>query len=236
MARARAGEDAEPTVTLADLAALPRSGVRTVGQLVHTVLREAIFTGVFAPGEHLRQDDLAEQIGVSRIPVRSALMQLESEGLVHFHPHRGAVVRTLTPAQVREVYELRELLEVHALRKSIEALTPDRAKELVALGKALDKAHEGGDFVEGRVSFYSALYDADNNPMLVQMIEQLRSSVGPYLLGLRVGVPTVSHASLARAAAAGDVDKAQSILLAHLEQVCGSLMSMVEDAGGEEAG
>jgi DNA-binding GntR family transcriptional regulator len=234
MARARARGDAAQTTTLAELAARPRSGVRTVGQLVHTVLREAIFTGVFVPGEHLRQDDLAEQIGVSRIPVRSALMQLESEGLVHFHPHRGAVVRTLTPAQVREVYELRELLEVHALRKSIGALTPARAKELVALGKSLDKAHEGGDFVEERVSFYSALYDAEHNPMLVQMIEQLRSSVGPYLLGLRVGAPAVSHASLARAAAAGDADKAASILLAHLEQVCASLMTMVEAAEDDD--
>src|SRR5690348_7488229 len=95
------------------------SGYKTVGQMVYAVVREAITTGAFAPGEWLRQESLAEAIGVSRIPVRTALFQLEKEGLVTFHPHRGARVRTLTPAQIDEIYRLRLLLESHALRLSM---------------------------------------------------------------------------------------------------------------------
>ncbi|MDX6729868.1 MAG: hypothetical protein QOK49_4673, partial [Baekduia sp.] len=64
---------------------------RTVGDMVYNVLRDGILQGVFPAGEYLRQDYLAESIGVSRIPVRSALMQLETEGLITFHPYRGAM-------------------------------------------------------------------------------------------------------------------------------------------------
>src|SRR5689334_2327518 len=80
---------------------------KTIGEMVYGVLRESIVTGAFAPGEWLRQEALAEAIGVSRIPVRTALLQLEAEGLVNFHPHRGARVRTLSTSQIDEIYRLR---------------------------------------------------------------------------------------------------------------------------------
>ena len=99
---------------------------RTVGDMVYEVLREGILKGVFQPGERLRQDQLAEAIGVSRIPVRSALMQLESEGLITFNPYRGAVVNKLSAKEMREIYELRALLESNALRKAVEVMTPER--------------------------------------------------------------------------------------------------------------
>lgn len=219
----------DDALTLEDLIARPRANIRTVGQLVPDVLREAILTGVFAPGEHLRQDELAERIGVSRIPVRSALMQLASEGLVHFQPHRGAVVRTLSTAQLHEVYDLRQLLEVYALRRSIASMTDDRARRLVAAAEVLDHAHDGSDFVDKRVRFYSELYDGTNNPLLLQLVEQLRSSIGPYLRGLRVGAPAGSHLLLAQAAADGDVDKATTMLVEHLHHVRASLIELIGD-------
>src|SRR4051794_175601 len=75
-------------------------GYRTIGEMVYAVLKEAIMNGAFAPGEWLGQESLATAIGVSRIPVRTALLQLEAEGLVTFHPHRGARVRNLTAEQI----------------------------------------------------------------------------------------------------------------------------------------
>ena len=65
---------------------------RTTAEFVEATLREAILTGVIAPGTPLRQEDLAETFGVSRMPVREALRQLEARALAEFHPHRGAVV------------------------------------------------------------------------------------------------------------------------------------------------
>ncbi|MQA81427.1 MAG: FCD domain-containing protein [Streptosporangiales bacterium] len=205
------------------------SGYKTVGQMVLEVLRECILTGIFAPGEHLRQEDLAERIGVSRIPVRTALMQLEAEGLVSFLPHRGAVVRTLTVEQVREVYEIRQLLETHALRKSVARMTSARAARLLELGTALDKQHEGGEFVDERIAFYRELYDAQENPTLVKMIEELRGTVGRYLLSLRIEHPVGGHRKLARYAARGDLDAAESHLRDHLDLVCKGIIAVMSE-------
>ncbi len=92
---------------------------RTVGDMAYEVIREGILQGAFKPGERLRQDQLATAIGVSRIPVRSALLQLESEGLITFEPYRGAVVNSLSADDVRAIYEIRGVLEAHAMHKAM---------------------------------------------------------------------------------------------------------------------
>ena len=94
MPRRRPADETIPS--LSDVAGRMSSGYTTVGELAYSILREAIITGALRPGQKLRQEAVAEAIGVSRIPVRSALMQLESEGLVVLQPHKGAVVRSLT--------------------------------------------------------------------------------------------------------------------------------------------
>src|SRR5690606_9763618 len=83
------------------------------GELVYQSLREAVLTGAFRPGEPLRQEVLALALGVSRVPVRSAFIQLEADGLIDLTDPRGAVVRTHSAREARENYEMRELLEVH---------------------------------------------------------------------------------------------------------------------------
>jgi DNA-binding GntR family transcriptional regulator len=155
---------------------------RTVGDMVYEVLRESIQTGVFAPGERLRQDQLAEQLGVSRIPVRSALMQLETEGLITVHPYRGATVSELSADEMRENYEIRGVLEGLALRKAAAAMTPERMKELKQLAQELNDVRDGEDFLRMRMRFYHELYDGDHHPQLVALIEKLRNDAGRYWL------------------------------------------------------
>ena len=215
---------------LEELAARLTNGYKTIGEMVYEVLHESIIAGVFAPGERLRQEAIATTIGVSRIPVRSALLQLESEGLVDFHPRRGAVVRSLSTAQLREIYELREVLEPYALRKSLRSITPERITALRSLAQTLDAEPAGGDFVDVRVQFYRELYNQDENPQLVKMIEDLRGAVGRYLLGWRIAERhDHSHAALVEAVASGDAKLAKKVLLAHLEQVRHGLEAMVGD-------
>lgn len=197
-------------------------GYRTIGEMVYAVLKEAIMTGTFPPGEWLGQESLATAIGVSRIPVRTALLQLESEGLVTFHPHRGARVRSLTTEQIAEIYRLRTLLESYALRLSMTRVGPERLDRLRSLAKQLDEEPEGGEFLEIRVRFYRDLYDADHNPLLVQMIEELRSMVGRYLLSYRIlgdRAHTHVHSDLVGYVAAGDLASAESWIYSHLDQV-----------------
>lgn len=195
------------------------SGYKTIGEMVYSVLREAIVTGAFAPGEWLRQESLAEAIGVSRIPVRTALLQLESEGLVVFHPHRGARVRSLSEVQINEIYRLRMLLEPYALRLSMARLRPERIERLRGLAEKLDSEPEGSDLAQLRGQFYREVYDAENNPLAVEMIDDLRGHVGRYLLSFRVKVTHRAHTELVEHMAAGDLAAAENWLGSHLEEV-----------------
>jgi DNA-binding GntR family transcriptional regulator len=193
---------------------------KTVGELAFEVIKDAIVSGRFAPGERLRQEALASAIGISRIPVRSALIQLESEGLVSFHPRRGAVVRSLTVEQVREIYELRELLETHALRTSMKTMTPERIDRLRELAARVDAQEDGPEFVEARVQFYRELYDAAHKPQLVKMVDELRDAVGRYLLRRRVSHGhSAHHGELVEAVASGDAEVAVKWLSDHLASV-----------------
>ena len=212
-------------------------GYKTIGQMVYAVLREAIQSGAFAPGEWLRQESLAAAIGVSRIPVRTALLQLESEGLVNFHPHRGARVRTLSPAQINEIYRLRTLLESYALRLSMTKMTPERLRSLRELARQLDEQPEGGQFLDVRVNFYRELYDAENNPLLVEMIEELRSHVGRYLLSFRFdGQHRSRHVELVSHVEAGDLTGAEAWLYSHLEAVRAGIQELATDESAAEEG
>jgi DNA-binding GntR family transcriptional regulator len=202
-------------------------GYKTVGQMAYAILREAIISGAFAPGEWLRQESLAVAIGVSRIPVRTALLQLEQEGLVNFHPHRGAQVRTLSTAQIDEVYRLRVLLQTYALRRSMEKMTPERIETLRRLATQIDKEPDGGEFLDTRVQFYRELHDAERNPLLVAMIEELSGQVGRYLLSFRVDPH--SHIELVDLVAAGDHEKAELWVRTHLENVRAGVQALAHD-------
>jgi DNA-binding GntR family transcriptional regulator len=209
-------------------------GYKTIGQMVYAVLHEAITTGAFAPGDWLRQESLAEAIGVSRIPVRTALLQLESEGLVTFHPHRGARVRTLSASQIDEIYQLRVLLESYALRVSMARMTPERLATLRELAAKLDGEDDGGDFLETRVRFYREVYDQANNPLLVDIIEDLRGHVGRYLLSIRLHqAHSGRHTVLVERLANGDLMGAEAWLRGHLEQVREGIMALVADSDTE---
>src|SRR4051794_17273624 len=89
---------------------------RTIASAVAGNLRERILDGDFKAGSPLRQDALASEFGVSRIPIREALMQLEAEGLVKIHPHRGAIISELSTEEVQELFALRALLEPRLLK------------------------------------------------------------------------------------------------------------------------
>ncbi|MDT4894290.1 MAG: hypothetical protein QOE97_3325 [Pseudonocardiales bacterium] len=216
------------------------SGYKTIGQMVYAVLHEAITNGAFAPGEWLRQESLAEAIGVSRIPVRTALLQLESEGLVTFHPHRGARVRTLSPAQIDEIYGLRVLLESHALRLSMARMTPERVQRMQELAERLDAEPEGAEFLDTRVRFYREVYDSVSNPLLVEMIEELRGHVGRFLLGFRFdghGHTHRTHTALVDYVRSGDLIAAETWLRSHLEEVRAGILELASTAEDEaEAG
>jgi len=205
---------------------------RTVGDMVYEVLREGILMGVFQPGERMRQDQLAEAIGVSRIPVRSALMQLESEGLITFNPYRGAVVNKLSAKEMREIYELRALLEAHALRKAVDVMTPERLAHLEQLAVELNAIKDGEEFLTRRNEFYRELYDHDLQARTVGLIERLRAEAGRYWLERKVDYVSRpgqrDHLHLIEFIKAGDIEAAVTWLQEHLQRVCDELVGLME--------
>jgi DNA-binding GntR family transcriptional regulator len=208
---------------------------RTVGDMVYHVLREGILQGVFPTGEYLRQDYLAEAIGVSRIPVRSALMQLEVEGLITFHPYRGAMVNQITGDEMAEIYEMRALLEATAIRKAFAAMTPERLAELEQAARQLNDVEDAAEFLRGRNDFFASLYDVEHHPRLVAVIEKLREDAGRYWLQRHPRDGYVrppgqrDHQEVLRFLRAGDVEGAVSWLESHLAQVASELVTIMQE-------
>lgn len=215
---------------LQQLAGRRSQGYQSAGSMVYETLRQAIVDGTFKPGQKLRQEVLAEMIGVSRVPVRSALIQLEADGLVDLRDRRGAVVKTLTREQMREIYDIRMVLETHALRLSMRAMSAERLERLHQLAQRADSEKVPSEIVKARSAFYAELYDAAHQPILWTVIEQMRLKIGRFLLGwCLVDGSSHSHERLLDAVARGDIDGAVADVSHHLEKVRDMILNRLDD-------
>ncbi|TKT76331.1 GntR family transcriptional regulator [Aquamicrobium sp. LC103] len=142
---------------------------RSLTELVVERMREAIIEGQFALGENISEDKLAEAFGVSRTPVRDALMQLQQTGLVVVRPKRGSFVFSPTLADVEELCEYRLMLEMQALRLSIARDHKGLVKAVRAAIAAMDGAQAAGDqYAYGRAdaAFHRAAFDHCGNRLV----------------------------------------------------------------------
>lgn len=148
--------------------------------VVFNTLRQAIIKGDLKPGERLLEIQLADKLGVSRTPVREAIRKLELEGLVTMVPRRGTTVLGITKKHLKDVLEIRSALEELALELACRRITPEQYEELVRLEALLeekqdsDNAFELSDIDE---KFHEQIYQATNNPRLVQLLANLREQM-----------------------------------------------------------
>ncbi|MBW4609116.1 MAG: GntR family transcriptional regulator [Hassallia sp. WJT32-NPBG1] len=159
---------------------------RSTPDLIADALREAILRGIFQPGQSLRQDEIATQFGVSRIPVREALRQLEAEGLVTLHLNRSATVTELSLLEVQEICEIRSALEVAALGLAISKLSEaDLEKAAMILNRATDpiaqRLCKSIAFAKLNWEFHATLYAAAERPRLLKMIKTLHINLERYV-------------------------------------------------------
>ncbi len=148
----------------------------TVQERMLEVLRADVLTGTLQPGEQVVQELVAEQHGVSRVPVREALQALTSEGLITHLPHRGYFVTQLSIPDLLEVYRLRQLLETEALREGIPVLTDEDVASLQRLSDAVDAAAADNDLVALTAAnrhFHFAMFDGAGMPRLSRLLRQL---------------------------------------------------------------
>ncbi len=155
---------------------------RSTPDLVADVLRSAILRGVLIGGQPLPQDEVALQFGLSRIPVREALRQLEGEGLVTFVRNHGAIVSRLSAPELRELSDMRIGLETMAIRIAMPHLTDAILRDAE---KILDEIDRNADPVQGWTEnnwkFHSTLYAPAQRPLLLKTVEGLHNNVARYL-------------------------------------------------------
>ena len=150
-------------------------------QMVAQYLREQIFEGLIKPGTPVRQEAVAKDLGVSRIPVREALALLEREGLVTIRPHSGAKVAVLDFDECMELYKIRERVEPLALSESIGLLTKDELKRVCALADQAEAVT--GDYVawiEADRRFHVSCVARDHLPHLTRLVEGFWNTTQQY--------------------------------------------------------
>lgn len=214
---------------LREIADSLRGTFQTVEAMTQSFIRKAILQGIFRPGERLNQDLIAQALGVSRMPVRASLRQLESEGLVRVLPHRGATVSVLRPREIAEIYELRILIEGHLVEHAVSRLTDDALTALETVARELDGDPILPERLDRRKEFYERLYERADRPRALAMARQLRDSVGRYLL-LIPADSLHSHEEFLKYLRAHDAVGAREWLVAHLSSVSRKLQLEVAQA------
>lgn len=146
-------------------------------EVVYETLREAIRSGVLTSGERLMEIQVAEELGVSRTPVREAIRRLEAEGLVVMIPRRGTYVSDMSLRDISDVFEIREALEVLAVSLAAERITDmemeDLERMMVEFDEVVNKNNVDG-LVELDIRFHTKLYEASRNVRLIAILNNLR--------------------------------------------------------------
>ena len=217
--------------------ALPRKGLqhRTIAGAVVDALRRRILDGEFEDGQQLRQDALAHDLGVSRIPVREALLQLEAEGLVNILPHRGAIVSQLSSAEIQELLDLRALLEPRLLRHSAPHLAEVDYAELEGILEEYSaemRANHVDRWGELNTRFHMLLYRHADQPRTLAIVGTLLRNCDRYTR-LQLAYTQAferaeaEHAEVVQLCKARKVAQACTLLREHIENVGASLLAFI---------
>jgi DNA-binding GntR family transcriptional regulator len=197
-----------------------------VKDLVYERLRESLIDLTFAPGAPLREAALVERFGVSKTPIREALVRLEREGLVEIAPYRGARARTYTQADVLEFYEVWEILEIECVRRASQAADSGIREALARNVDSSATALESGDLraaTESLDEFGTLLLSQLRNGVITELLERLQAHLR------RIGHVQQSedylssvidqHRAILGAISARDAGRAQDLLRLHLQHL-----------------
>lgn len=209
---------------------------RTMQEIVYDTIREAIQTGRYAPGQRLVADDLAQELGTSRMPVREALHRLEVAGLVTITPHRGAIVSELSAKEIVEIYHIRAVLEGLATRLAAPHLTPaDFARMNTAIeGMAAAGADPDLDqMLRQNREFHITIWQAAQASRLRDLLENLYDASHRYrnisiLLPGRVAQVVQEHRQIVQALVKGDGAAAERLANEHHENTAQRLLVELE--------
>jgi DNA-binding GntR family transcriptional regulator len=216
---------------------LPNSA-RTA-DLIAKSLRADIMQGRLRSKQPLRQDEIAAQFGVSKIPVREALFQLKAEGLVTFYPNRGAAVAELSPAEAEEIFTMRIALESTALQRAISHLTIANLARAEKVLSAIDQEQNVAQWGELNWEFHATLYYPANLPRLMEWVETLHIRAARYLVIYLAGMDYQrasqnEHREILEACRRGNIEAATVHLTDHLRSASDHLVALLDQGESQE--
>jgi DNA-binding GntR family transcriptional regulator len=196
-----------------------------LSQQIANSVREEILAGKYAPGVRIRQEDIAEQFGASRSPVREALRILEAEGLVNLVAHTGAWIADLSLQECEEMYQLRERIEPLMIRLSIPELDSQTITRLTELTVAMEKNKDVETFLKLDREFHLLTYSGAQTLLVGDMVNRLWNTTQHYrraysqLLAASSFKPAhMEHFLLLEAIKKGNCDDAERILYGHIRR------------------
>ena len=200
---------------------------RPLREMVYEELKMQILTGVIVPGTRMMEVELADQMGVSRTPIREAIRKLEKEGLVTIRPRRGAFASSINTDDMLDILEVRQNMEGLAAFFAASRMTPDQLDKLKEISEGYNQAVLDGDMeamIDYDTRFHRAIVDSSNNKILVQMIEQLQELVLRfryiyYDSFRRAENMPEEHQAILDAIARGDEDAARHAADIHIDRL-----------------
>lgn len=197
----------------------------SAGTRIATRLREAILTGAYAPGARIRQEDIAEEFGASRLPVREALRILESDGLVTLIANTGAWVSHLSLAECEEMYQIRERIEPLLLCYSLPHLSAETLDRLQELADEMQAGSDVETFLHLDREFHLLSYTGATTSMLGDTVRRLWNSTQHYRRAFTVLIGPAhnqavhyEHQLLVGALCRGDGEDAERVLSGHIRR------------------
>lgn len=236
MSRVAAKQRRSETSTANDsavAASVTRKIVRpTTVELVTTAIRQRILSGELAPGEVLRQEALADELGVSRVPIREAITRLTGEGLLTNVPHKGAYVAELSVEEVRETFDIRLRLEPWIFAEAIPRISDAEINKAERLVKEMDKAGSG-QWGQLNWRFHETLYLPAQRDITLQMLRVLHDRSDRYFRFQVVQVPIreqshEEHMGLVEACRKRDAKLGAKLLEQHIKTAAQQIVAVVD--------
>jgi len=198
--------------------------VRDSVQALAQCLRDDIFAGRLIPGQSIPQEEVSARYGMSRSPLREALRALEAEGMIEYRANRGAVVASMSEATVRQIYQVRRLLETGAIRLVLEQIHDEAIAEFSRLDAVIRNTKDAATFVHAHHEFHQRIYESTGNPVLAKAIHShsIKAILVPNLQPCVKAIKACSktdHAQLLEAFARRDLKEARKATLVHLDHV-----------------
>lgn len=207
-------------------------------EAVCETLRDAIRKGILEPGERLMEVQLADELGISRTPVREAIRKLEHEGYVIMMPRRGTYVSDVSVHDVKEIFEIRSALESLATGLAARKIEPEELEKLQNLLVEIEGYISKNDIekiVESDIKFHGLIYQVSGNERLVNIINNLKEQTARFrTLSMsypgRLQETLEEHSEMVEAIANGDVSAARDAAEHHMESAEKTLLKAMRKA------